>query len=99
MHCGVCLGCAVRRAAFVKADLDDQTSYLIEDLSNSERSEFLNWSTVPADVETLRYAINRDIGPADVLAMDLPEDHDLVRALDLITRGFDELSNISLPQR
>lgn len=95
-HCGLCFGCLVRRGAFVASGLEDRTTYLASDLSESERSRFLT-SSVRADVEAVRYAVNREFGPADVLAMDLPDAYDPQGALDLIRRGFSELAAVRPP--
>lgn len=95
-HCGVCFGCLVRRGAFIASGLEDRTTYLVDDLTNDERGRFLT-PVVRAHIESARYAVNRSFGPADVLAMDLPTDHDLDAALDLVRRGFSELAAVELP--
>lgn len=95
-HCGLCFGCVVRRGAFIASGLEDATTYLATDLPAHERREFLT-PAVRADAEAVRYATSSDFGPADVLAMDLPEDYDRHDALDLIRRGLAELSAVELP--
>jgi 7-cyano-7-deazaguanine synthase in queuosine biosynthesis len=95
-HCGVCLGCLVRRGAFVSAGLNDGTIYLATHLPEPQRKEFLE-SLARVDVEVARYAKARVLGPADILSMDLPDDQDLDEALALIQRGFAELGSLKLP--
>lgn len=95
-HCGVCFGCLVRRGAFIASGLEDRTVYLVTDLTGDERRRFLA-AGVRAHIESARYAVNRTFGPADVLAMDLPNNHDLEAALDLVRRGFKELAAVELP--
>lgn len=97
MHCGVCFGCIVRRAAFVASAVKDRTEYLVTGLSGSRRKEFLGSPTVRAELETVRYAAARRVGPPDVLGLALPAKHDLPKALKLLQRGFDELRAVPLP--
>ena len=96
MQCGVCFGCLVRRAAFIAAGLEDRTAYLVTDLDERERGRFLT-SSARAEIETMRYAVNREFGPADVLALNLPNGCDLEGALALVRRGFRELAAVDLP--
>ena len=95
-QCGVCFGCLVRRAAFIAADLEDRTTYLVTNLTGQELRRFLA-STAGAEIEAMRYAINREFGPADVLALNLPSGYDLESALNLVRRGFRELAVVDLP--
>ena len=95
-QCGVCLGCIVRRAAFIAADLEDRTTYLVTDLTEPNRSRFLKSMARP-EIETTRYAISREFGLADVLTLDLPNDYDLEDALRLVRRGFREIAALELP--
>ena len=95
-QCGVCFGCLVRRAAFMAAGLEDRTTYLVTHLGARERDRFLT-SMGRAQVEAMRYAVNREFGPADVLALNLPDGYDLESALNLVHRGFRELAAVDLP--
>ncbi len=95
-QCGVCLGCMTRRAAFIASDLHDQTAYLVEDLSGSYRERFFA-NVAGAAIETVRYAISRDFGFKEILALNLPADSDFEAAVDLVRRGFDELAALELP--
>ncbi|MGE0229800.1 MAG: hypothetical protein AB7I38_17970 [Dehalococcoidia bacterium] len=96
-QCGVCFGCLVRRAAFIAAGLEDRTTYLVTDLNEQQRMEFLSTASVRAGIEAMRYAVSRELGPADILALNMPNGHDLEAALDLIRRGFRELAAVELP--
>ena len=95
-QCGVCFGCLVRRAAFIAAGLEDRTTYLVTHLEARERDRFLT-SMGRAQVEAMRYAVSRELGPADVLALNLPDGYDLEGALNLVRRGFRELAAVDLP--
>ena len=92
--CGACFGCLVRRAAFAAADLDDRTDYLVTTLDGGRLNEFLDKHT--DDFRAARHAAARGVRPADVLALNLPEDHDRDQAHDLLTRGLAELAAIDL---
>ena len=95
MQCGVCFGCVVRRGAFMAADLEDRTPYLVTDLVEPHRSLFLK-SKALQEIETMRYATNRDFGMADVLASELPRDCDPERVLSLIRHGFREIAAVEM---
>lgn len=95
-QCGVCLGCVVRRAAFIESDLDDQTTYLLTDLADPELSKFVE-SLARPEIEAIRYAVNREIGPADIIALNLPDDYDAEDAFSLLNRGFQEIAAVGLP--
>lgn len=96
-HCGVCFGCVVRRAAFLRSGIRDRTTYLVDELSRSERREFLSFGTAAADIQTFRYAQSREVGAEDVLALSLPESYDRESVQDLMIRGFEELSKVPFP--
>lgn len=96
-HCGICFGCLVRRAAFLSSGLQDQTTYLVTELSKRTLAEFLKKPSVRGEVESVRYATARKVTPADILALDLPREHDLDQAFHLVQRGFDELKQVPLP--
>ena len=95
-HCGVCFGCMVRRSAFIASGLEDHSVYLITDLEGRQLNEFLS-SKAGEDIETMRYAVGRDFQMADVLALNLPDGHDLDGALDLVRCGVRELALVNLP--
>jgi 7-cyano-7-deazaguanine synthase in queuosine biosynthesis len=97
-HCGVCFACLVRRAAFVAAEIPDQTEY-IELLLQANAQRRAAWLTAARrqDYAAVRTAIARggfDI--EDVLAMDLPRRYRPDAALDLANRGLAELEQVRL---
>ena len=90
-HCGVCYGCLIRRAAFASSGLNDQTKYLMQDLNALALGSSIEHKA-RAEIETMRYAINREFGLQDALALNLPESFDIPAAIKLIRRGFQELA-------
>ena len=95
-QCGVCLGCLVRRAGFIAADLKDHTTYLVTHLTGWQRERFLADSG-RKEIESMRYATNRKYTEADILSLCLPQEYDLSAALGLVNRGFSELSAVGFP--
>lgn len=94
-QCGVCLGCLVRRAAFIAAGIPDQTAYLEETLSGAARTRWLSderRSTYRALQERLAAGFDDD----DVLGLGLPDDADLDGALQLIKDGLHELAAVRI---
>jgi hypothetical protein len=94
-HCGVCLGCLVRRAAFIAADLDDETVYIEQELSGYVRAKYLS-AKRPTIYRALQDRLEIGFGEEDVLDLGLPDDHDLGAALDLIRRGLKELEAVKI---
>jgi hypothetical protein len=94
-QCGVCLGCLVRRGAFIAAGITDQTAYLEQTLSGTERARWLSderLSTYRALQERLATGFDDD----DVLGLGLPDDADLDGALRLIEDGLQELAAVQV---
>jgi hypothetical protein len=94
--CGVCLGCLVRRGAFIAAGLSDQTEYLEQVLPALQRAEWLTprrRSTYQALQDRLEIGFIED----DVLDLGLPDDADLDGALGLLQRGLGELGAVAVP--
>jgi 7-cyano-7-deazaguanine synthase in queuosine biosynthesis len=94
-HCGVCFGCLLRRAAFIAADLDDQTDYVDEILSGARRADYLspNQRRLYA---TVRYATSKGFSPGDIIELGLPERIPTRDALTLAQRGLDELAKVKI---
>lgn len=92
-QCGVCFGCLVRRAAFHAAKLDDQTIYLHTAVAPSDQPAVLR-KTAREEVLTVRYAGRRGINASDLLSAGLPADVSLDEALDVASRGLDELAAV-----
>lgn len=96
-HCGLCLGCLVRRGAFIASEIEDRTVYLASHLPEPQRHKFLT-TVARDDIEAARYAATSQLGPADILSMQLPDGFDLESGLDLMRRGLAEISLIDLPR-
>ena len=96
IHCGVCFGCLVRRAAFRAAGIADFTTYVIEDLTSPIGSHDGWYSEKRArDLQAVRYAARRGVDAAEVTRA-LPPDVDPTDAIDVVTRGLDELAALVL---
>lgn len=92
-QCGVCFGCLVRRAAFHAAELDDQTTYLHTAIAPSDQPAVLR-KAAREEVLTIRYAGKRGVNAGDLLSAGLPADVSLDEALDVASRGLDELAAV-----
>lgn len=94
-HCGLCFGCLLRRAAFIVADLDDQTDYVDQLLTGAERAAYLSPNQRRL-YETVAYAASKDFSPADIIELGLPERIHTRDALALAQRGLDELAKVEI---
>lgn len=92
-QCGVCFGCLVRRAAFSAAELHDQTTYLHTTIQSTDQPSVLR-KAAREEVLTIRYAHKRGIHAADLLSAGLPGHTSLDEALNVASRGLDELAAI-----
>ncbi|MGN5734714.1 queuosine biosynthesis protein queC [Arthrobacter psychrochitiniphilus] len=95
LNCGLCVPCMVRRATFLRAAVQDSTTYLFQTLSGTQLSDLVGVRR--GDIEAVRYAIESGV---DVDAIDSgtwPSDYDLDRVESLVQRGLDELSLLELP--
>lgn len=97
MHCGVCFGCLVRRAAFVAAGLEDDTVYIEEELRSSVRRRRKWIKNRRQDVAAVEYRTRRPYKLADVLAASLPGRVDPDDSLALAQRGAAELARLNIP--
>ncbi|CAN5717008.1 hypothetical protein BH18ACT13_BH18ACT13_08120 [soil metagenome] len=91
--CGVCLGCLVRRGAFIAAGLQDKTAYLERVLPTKRRAAWLTpkrRSTYQALQNRLEVGFSED----DVLDIGLPNDADLDTAFRLLEAGLAELEQV-----
>ena len=90
-HCGRCVPCMVRRAAFLKAGMEDSTVYKYRDLSNNGFSK----TQGPNDVNAVAYAyvkyqnkgIERIIGGA----LSFSATNERNQYADIVERGLTEL--------
>lgn len=93
VHCGLCFGCLVRRAAFLAADLDDRTVYLDQVLTGVRRSRFMTDTTLET-ARAVRYAVRDGLDEDDLLDLGLPDRIDLSAAASVARRGLDELAKV-----
>jgi 7-cyano-7-deazaguanine synthase in queuosine biosynthesis len=88
VHCGVCFGCVLRRAAFNAADLPDLSEYA--DPANNDRLG--NWLDRTSVVPAVRAFVARGVRPRDLMALALPHEYALADAMNLTARGTAELA-------
>jgi hypothetical protein len=94
--CGVCLGCLIRRGAFIAAGLQDNTEYLERVLPTGRRTAWLTpkrRSTYQALQDRLEVGFSEE----DVLDIGLPDDADLDAAFRLLKAGLAELEEVNVP--
>ena len=97
IHCGLCLGCLVRRGAFKAADLEDGARYAVEELSTARRKAWLRkYPDRLVTVNAVRTRLEAGFDEEDVLQLGLPDDADLDGALALMRRGLAELGMLDL---
>ena len=96
LHCGVCFGCLVRRAAFLNAGIADLTAYVIEDL-DTEIGAHQGWYSEKRrrDLQAARYTAARGIDPSDI-THNLPAETDADTAIGVARRGLEELAALVL---
>lgn len=92
-QCGVCFGCLLRRAAFHASNLRDQTVYLHTALPPSSQPEGLR-RAASHEVRAVRYAGRRGVTAADLLSAGLPQGFSVDEAVDIASRGLEELSGV-----
>lgn len=93
-HCGRCVPCMVRRAAFIKAGLEDSTTYVHNDLSSSGaiKSSGANdiGAVASAYVKYQNKGIERIIGGA----LSFSTTDDRKKYAGIVERGFKELGTL-----
>jgi len=97
MHCGVCFGCLVRRAAFAASGIDDRTIYIEDSLRATPRKRATWLTNRREDVAAAEYRTKRPYDAADVLTASLPARVDPDDALALANRGAAELALVTIP--
>lgn len=95
-HCGVCMGCLVRRAAFLAAGLRDQTEYVETALIGDSRRDTWLSPARKADYEALRARVEIGYSMEDILELGLPDEADIDAALDLANTGLAELALVRI---
>src|SRR5262249_52791949 len=93
--CGVCLGCLVRRGAFIAAGIQDQTPYVEQTLTGPQRAHWLSDERLSA-YRALQERLAEGFDDDDVLGLGLPDDADLDAVLRLIKDGLNELSAVQV---
>jgi 7-cyano-7-deazaguanine synthase in queuosine biosynthesis len=89
-HCGLCMPCIVRRGAFIRAAIPDETMYLSELLGGDARQRLL--SNRSGDVTAIKWAVGHGVDDVSILgAGPYPPGFDLDVAHDLCERGLAEL--------
>lgn len=92
-HCGVCMGCLVRRGAFLAAGIADDTVYLESALPDDRRDRWLG-ARRARTLSAVRYRIAAGYEITDLLALGLPDDDNLDLALEIARTGMDELRSV-----
>lgn len=87
VSCGVCFGCAVRRASFAASGIKDRTTYIDAAAEDRLRS----WLDEQSVEVPMRNLVRRGVQRRDILAMNLPLEYSLADADDLCRRGLAEL--------
>lgn len=90
-HCGRCLPCSVRRAAFLAADLADTTSYKYDDLSSYISADLEDLRAIArARIQVKDQGLDRWIGNA----LNSPHIHNADALRSMLRRGLEELGNL-----
>jgi len=97
-HCGVCMGCLVRRGAFLAAGIRDDTVYIEQGLG-SDPQRRARWLSPKRreTYESVRYRAEIGFTEDDVIALGLPDESDLDDALRLANEGLTELAAVTVP--
>ncbi|WP_402464867.1 Qat anti-phage system QueC-like protein QatC [Isoptericola aurantiacus] len=90
-HCGRCLPCTVRRAAFLSAGFTDTTSYRYDDLSSYASAELEDLRAIArARIQVKDQGLDRWIGNA----LNSPHVHNAGALRAMLSRGLGELSDL-----
>lgn len=95
-HCGVCLGCLVRRAAFQVSGVVDPTTYKERAMSGARRKRWMSASRRET-FEALQYRIAVGFEIDDILDLGLPDRWEPDDALAVAQRGLQELGGVEIP--
>lgn len=95
-NCGLCLSCLVRRAAFTHGPYQDDTPYLVQQLTGTSYEQLLHRRR--KDLHDVQHMLLSGIDDTDILAVgELSPDADFDAVMDLCRRGIQELSRVPLP--
>jgi len=87
VQCGVCFGCAVRRASFRAAGLTDQTTYI----ATGQGDRIDAWLSKNSVETPMRHFAHRGVGARDLVTLSLPSSYSIAKASDLCDRACNEL--------
>lgn len=94
-NCGLCVPCMVRRATFLRASVPDETTYVVDSVTQDQRRRLIEARR--GDIEAVKYAVASGVDPAAIDAGSWPPGYDLDRVENLVQRGLDELAMLVLP--
>lgn len=86
-QCGVCFGCAVRRASFQAAGLTDQSTYL----ATTQDDRVNAWLSKNSVESPMRRFAHRGVRARDLVTLSLPSSYPIAKASGLCTRACNEL--------
>jgi len=95
LNCGLCVPCMVRRATFLRAEVSDDTTYVVDHVAEDQRRQLVEARR--GDIEAVKYAVAGGVDSDTIDAGTWPPGYDLDRAEDLVQRGLDELGMLALP--
>ncbi len=95
-HCGVCLGCLVRRGAFIASKIEDRTVYKERALkADGRRAAWLTPRRLTT-YEALRYRAEIGYREEDILDLGLPDEADIDAAVELANAGLAEVAAVEI---
>ena len=94
-NCGLCVPCMVRRGTYIAADQPDQTRYLVNEMTGSDRTELIRRRQ--GDLDAILYATGEPVDDDLIDSQTWPSGFDLDAAQALAQRGLDELAAVPHP--
>lgn len=94
-NCGLCVPCVVRRGTYLAAGQLDNTKYLLNEMTGSDRDALI--ARRQGDLDAIKYATGEPVDDNLIDAQSWPENYDLDAASDLVQRGLDELDAVPQP--
>jgi 7-cyano-7-deazaguanine synthase in queuosine biosynthesis len=99
-HCGLCVACIVRRAAFIAGGVQDDTKYLVNNLPGPSKARLVQHRQ--SDVDAVKRATARipsidEIDSRLVAAASWVDDMGRRDAAKVYRKGLQELANVPLP--
>lgn len=90
LQCGVCFGCALRRASFAASGLTDGTEYI--DANGDERVE--RWLEDKSVIQAMRDFLEQPLRDVDIALLRAPRSMPLADVRDICERGRAELRTL-----